>query len=172
MDDSVAGWEGQFKTTIWSNSLMSALTEGFNNTGDKELQSLSAGAEGNKTYADVLFPYLTNLANKKLKGKDKYFDTQIEIKAAEWNITAGKTKIYSNFGSGNMPEQEFIIGIHCSNFNRFLIMMVTIAGEHWTRRANDAEISLSQIFNCEPTYLLGEMFEQKNLVQVDWGKVA
>ena len=171
MDDSVAGWEGQFKTGIWSNALMSALTEAFNNTGDKELQCLSAGAEGNKTYADVLFLYQTNLANKKLNGKDKYFDTQIEIKAAEWNKTTGQTKIYSNFGSANMAEQEFIIGIHCDNFSRFLIMMVTIGGEHWTRRANDAEITLSQIFKCNPTYLLGEMFKQKNLIQPQWGKV-
>ena len=171
MDDSVAGWESQFKTGIWSNALMSALTEAFNNTGDKELQCISAGAEGNKTYADVLFPYQTNLANKKLKGKGTYFDTQIEIKAAEWNKTAGKTKIYSGFGSANMAEQEFIIGIHCDNFSRFIIMMVTIGGEHWKRRANDAEISLSQIFKCEPTYLLGEMFKQKSLIQPQWGKV-
>ena len=172
MDDSVAGWEGQFKTTIWSNSLMSALTEGFNNTGDKELQCAAAGAVSNKTYADVLFQYLTDLANKKLKGMDKYFDTQIEIKAAEWNKTAGQTKIYSNFGSSNMPAQEFIIGIHCDNFSRFIIMMVTIGGEHWSARGTkDVEISLSQIFKCEPTYLLGEMFKQKNLIQPQWGKL-
>ena len=171
MDDPIAGWESHFKTGIWSNALMSALTEGFNNTGDKELQCLSAGAEGNKTYADVLFPYQTNLANKKLKGKEVYFDTQIEIKAAEWNKTAGQTKIYSNFDSGKNPEQEFIIGIHCDNFSRFIIMMVTIGGEHWRKRTNDVEISLSQIFNCEPTYLLGEMFKQKNVIQVDWGKL-
>ena len=171
MDDSVVGWEPQFKTTIWSNALMSALAEAFNLTGDKELQCLSAGAEGNKTYADVLFPYLTDLANKKLNGKDIYFNTQIEIKAAEWNKTAGKTKIYSNFGSEHMPEQEFIIGIHCDNFSRFIIMMVTIGGEHWTPLAKGAEITLSKIFKCNPTYLLGEMFKQKSLIQPQWGKV-
>ena len=171
MDDSVVGWEPQFKTGIWSNALMSALAEAFNLTGDKELQCLSAGAEGNKTYADVLFPYLTDLANKKLNGKGTYFDTQIEIKAAEWNKTAGKTKIYSNFGSEHMPEQEFIIGIHCDNFSRFIIMMVTIGGEHWTPLAKGAEITLSKIFKCNPTYLLGEMFKQKSLIQPQWGKV-
>ena len=170
MDDPVVGWESQFKTGIWSHSLMSALTEAFNNTGDKELQCLSAGAEGNKTYADVLFPYLTDLANKKLNGKDIYFNTQIEIKAAEWNKTAGKTKIYSNYGSATMPEQEFIIGCHCHNFSKFLIMMVTIDGKHWTRAGTKAEISLSKIFKLNPTYLLGEMFEQKNKVEIDWGK--
>ena len=111
------------------------------------------------------------MANKKLKGKEVYFDTQIEIKAAEWNKTAGKTKISSNFGSEHMPEQEFIIGIHCDNFSRFIIMMVTIGGEHWTPLKKGAEITLSQIFKCEPTYLLGEMFKQKNVIQVDWGKL-
>ena len=170
MDDSVVGWEPQFKTIIWSNALMSALAEAFNLTGDKKLQCLSAGAEGNKTYADVLFQYLTDLANKKLNGNDRYFDTQIEIKAAEWNKTAGKTKIYSNYGSATMPEQEFIIGCHCHNFSKFLIMMVTIDGKHWTRAGTKAEISLSKIFKLNPTYLLGEMFEQKNKVEIDWGK--
>ena len=170
IDDPVAGWEPQFKTTIWSNALMSALTEAFNLTGDKKLQCASAGAVSNKTYADVLFQNLTDLANKKLNGHDTYFDTQIEVKAAEWNKTAGKTKIYSNFGSATMPEQEFIIGCHCHNFSRFLIMMVTINGEHWTKRANDAEISLSQIYQLNPTYLLGGMFGHKNKVEIDWGK--
>ena len=150
---------------------MSALTEAFNLTGDKKLQCASAGAVSNKTYADVLFQNLTDLANKKLNGHDTYFDTQIEVKAAEWNKTAGKTKIYSNFGSSTMPEQEFIIGCHCHNFSRFLIMMVTIDGEHWTRRINDAEISLSQIYQLNPTYLLGGMFGHKNKVEIDWGKV-
>ena len=61
-----------------------------------------------------------------------------------------------------MPEQEFIIGCHCHNFSKFLIMMVTIDGKHWTRAGTKAEISLSKIFKLNPTYLLGEMFEQKN----------
>ena len=30
---------------------------------------------------------------------------------------------------------------------------------------------ISQIFKCNPTYLLGEMFKQKNLIQPQWGKV-
>ena len=170
MDNPVSGWEPQFKTGIFSNALMSAVTEAFNNTGVKKLQCASAGAVSNKTYADVLFQYLTDLANKKAPTNEKYFDTQIEIKAAEWNKTAGETRIYSNTGSANMPEQEFIIGSHCDNFSKFLIMMVTIDGKHWSIGNNKAVISLSKIYQLKPTYLLGKMFDHKNKIEIDWGK--
>ena len=170
MDNPVSGWEPQFKTGIFSNALMSAVTEAFNNSGVKKLQCASAGAVSNKTYADVLFQYLSDLANKKAPTNEKYFDTQIEIKAAEWNKTAGETRIYSNTGSANMPEQEFIIGSHCDNFSKFLIMMVTIDGKHWSIGNNKAVISLSKIYQLKPTYLLGKMFDHKNKIEIDWGK--
>ena len=169
IDDPVAGWEPQFKTTIWSNAIMSALTEAFNLTGDKKLQCAAAGAVSNKTYADVLFQYLTDLANKKLNGNKRYFDTQIEIKAAEFNGNAGDTKIYSGIGSINLPSQEFVVACHTGNFSKFLIMMVTIEGKDWSTTTKGATLSLSQLYKLNPTYLLGEMFEGKRKVEIQWG---
>jgi hypothetical protein len=168
--DPVLGWERNTRTNLFSHSIMSAFTLGFNNTGDKKLRCAAAGAVSNKTYADILFQYLTDLANKKLKGsKDRYFDTQLEIKACEFNSSAGNTKIYSAPGSSKMPSQEFIVACHTGDFSKFLFMMVTVDGSDWRVDSKNAVISLAQLYKLKPTYLLGEMFEGKRKVEVQWG---
>jgi|3_EtaG_2_1085321.scaffolds.fasta_scaffold18873_3 hypothetical protein len=169
--DRDVGWEKQFPSTHLSNSIMSSTAEAFNNTGVKNLKCKSAGAVSNKTYADVLFPYLTKLANEKAPAGERYFDTQVEIKMCNWKHTAGETKIYSASGSARMPEQDMIVGSHCGNFTKFLIMMVTIKGEHWTKASKQAYISFATLFKLNPTYLLGELFESSGKVEIDWGQV-
>ena len=170
MFDEVAGWETQFIGGMLSNIIMSAVTEAMNKTGVKQLQAISAGAATAKTYADVGFPVLDDLADRRLNDPGyQYFPTNIEIKVAQYAGNCGDTYFEANWGISKKGPQEFIMTSYAGDLNKFVMMLVTIDGKNWNKSGKKARISLAQLYKLCPTYLLGEMFKGKRKIEVQWG---
>ena len=171
MFDPVTGWEKQFPSGELSNIIMTAVTEAMNKTGDKKLQAISAGAATAKTYADVGFPALDDLADRRLNDPSyKYHPTNIEIKVAQYNGTCSDTIFEANWKISQKGPQEFIMTSYAGQFAKFLMMLVTIDGKDWTKSGTKARITLTKLHQLNPTYLRGEMFEGKRQkIEVQWG---